>query len=359
MRPLQRYRNNRDVWLELAPDFVHAVTTDDETIDINAKQRYFTLIGIQYDFQECDKELVRYLFQQEISSLINDDSTGTTDALLLGAYLLARYQDPIDIPLLHEAKHIDMDTGSGFDIEFMYWALKSQTHDYVRAHFPDLYEDIKDQKETDLFYENLDSWWLERCSQHPANPTEESDYAMYERHLYFGDLNQARKHVENWARNEVNAKSTLVTLKYAYKSLGEYQDVIEILKIHLSEAKAGWDKVSVLSEMLETYVELKSPPEAFACFAQIDAELSRFHNWKDVGLGRILVCAAFEYIALCENNDLAMPACKLALSWFRELTSHTYVLLIAGEKATRRCQILIHAEKFRQLAEVERKRIGI
>lgn len=357
MQALDRYRNNRDHWSELAPDLSQTTNTEDEAVDLNAKQRYATLLAIQYDFQERDKELVRYLFQQEIDSLIDDDTMGTTAALLLAAYLLARYKDPVDIPSFYEAKHIDMDTASGFDIEFMYSALGCGTYEYIRTHFPDLYEDIKDEEEDDRFFQDLDSWWTRLCEQHPAHPADEPDYTMYERHLYFGDLKQARKHIENWAVKEADDSDTSVTLMFAYKELGEHQKVIDILEVHLNQAKPGWDKVSVISDILKTYVALNSPPEAFAYFVQADAELSSFHHWKNVGLGRILVASAFEYVALCADDAIAISACKLTLGWFREMTSINYHMLQNAEKATRRCQLTQLANEFRQEADAELARV--
>ncbi|MES2041035.1 MAG: hypothetical protein V4495_24725 [Pseudomonadota bacterium] len=357
MHALDRYRNTRDHWSELAPDFGQSTNTEDEAIDLNAKQRYATLLAIQYDFQESDKELVRYLFAQEIDSLINDDTSGTTYSLKLGAYLLASYRDPLDIPSFYKAKNIDMDTASGFDIEFMYSTLGSGTFDYIRSHFPDLYEDIKDEEENDRFFQRLDSWWTSLCERYPAHPADETDYAMYERHLYFGDREQARIHIENWARDCRDEREVSVTLEYAYKALGAYREVIKILEVNLSQAKPGWDKISVISDLLKMYVGLNSPPEAFAYFAQADAELSTFQDWKGVGLGRMLVHSAFEYAALCDDDHIAISSCGFALSWCQELTSHYYVLLVAGEKATRRCQLTSLAEEFKQRAETERQRI--
>ncbi|MFZ6643560.1 hypothetical protein ACO0LL_27810 [Undibacterium sp. TC4M20W] len=333
------------------------MNTEDLAIDLNAKQRYATLLAIQYDFQEIDKELIRYLFAQEIDSLINDDTSGTTYSLWLGAYLLASYRDPLDIPSFYKAKNIDMDTHGGFDTEFMYWALKTETHDYVRTHFPDLYKKIQDDTESEEFYECLDSWWANRCSEHPAHPADENDYALYERHLYFGDLKQARKHIDNWARDRRDEREVSVTLEYAYKALGAYREVIKILEVNLSQAKTDRDKIIIISDLLQMYAALNSPPEAFAYFAQADAELSTFQNWKSVGLGKMLVHAAFEYAALCDDDQIAVSSCGFALSWCQELTSHHYTLLVAGEKATRRCQLISLAEDFRHKAETERQRI--
>jgi len=46
--------------------------------------------------------------------------------------LLYLVGDPADVPLMWEAKHIDMDTGSGFDVEFFVGAGVENTITYLR-----------------------------------------------------------------------------------------------------------------------------------------------------------------------------------------------------------------------------------
>jgi hypothetical protein len=50
------------------------------------------------------------------------------------AFLLNLVGDPSDVPMMWEAKHIDFDTGAGFDVQFLLGASVEPTFDYLLHH---------------------------------------------------------------------------------------------------------------------------------------------------------------------------------------------------------------------------------
>ncbi|WP_206748027.1 hypothetical protein, partial [Enterovibrio norvegicus] len=63
MSTLEEFRENKDSWIGVA--YKETRSDDRGSYDANEKARYSLLILLQYDFQETDLELIRFLFEQE------------------------------------------------------------------------------------------------------------------------------------------------------------------------------------------------------------------------------------------------------------------------------------------------------
>jgi hypothetical protein len=81
---------------------------------------------------------LREIFRREMEfrEALGDDSVSDDadyfESLYHCGLLLYLIGDPADVPLMWEAKHIDMDTGCGFDAEFLVGAGVEKTIAYLR-----------------------------------------------------------------------------------------------------------------------------------------------------------------------------------------------------------------------------------
>jgi hypothetical protein len=100
---------------------------------------------------------VRGIFHAEIEcrSADPDFEPEYFEDLYWSAFLLHIIGDPSDVPLMWRAKHIDFDTGCGFDVQFMLGAGAAATLAYLNEHghadiaealsaYPELDDDLRD-----------------------------------------------------------------------------------------------------------------------------------------------------------------------------------------------------------------------
>lgn len=355
MNNLNLYRKEKQSWAELA--YCEATDKDRGSFDHNEKRRYAIFIALQYDFREEDEELIRFLFEQEVIARENDSFQGIGKALWLGAFLLARFNNPSDIPLFYRAKHSNFDTGCGFDKEFIYTALREKTEEYVLKNYPELYVDIKGGYTDMNLSESLDEWWSNLSQQFPKDEKDESLLELYERNMYFENMNRAKEYLAKWKNREPDSEQKDGTLKYAYIELGEIPSAIEIVKKELTAKETNWDKASCNLDLLQLYTKIASK-DGLQTIKAIDHEFNQFESWKQVGLGRIAVHAAFEYSIAARDMNLSKSAFKIAYSWFKKMDSVALVGLEAGLRAAKKCFSPWKARMFRKLAEIERDRIN-
>ncbi len=74
------------------------------------------------------------------------------------ALLLYLVGDPADVPLMWEAKNINMDTGSGFDVQFLVGAGVHETVSYLQAHGNDEIAAYLQQCEAAHDFDDLPGW---------------------------------------------------------------------------------------------------------------------------------------------------------------------------------------------------------
>lgn len=350
-----KFRDSKNTWLELA--YNEAYSEDQSSYDANEKARYLALIDLQYDFQETDYELIRFLFEQEIISIEKDSFSGMGNALMLGAFLLARYLQPTDIPLFFRAKKASFDAHCGFDIEYIFLSLKGNTVSYLSKNHPELMSDFRRIHFDSDIYENIDEWWGNQLIQYPDRITNENPLVLFERNLYFDNVDEAKKILTIWESTEQESERKQSYLKYAYKLLGELGKVISIVKNEIQNQKNGWDRVSVYRELLELYTLVGSPPIAMSYIENIDCELKTFHDWKHAGLGHMTIRTIFEYTKGCDDLAAARKAFIYADSWAKAVSNLPYTALEAGWHAAIKCNLHSESQRYKNLAENELARI--
>lgn len=92
------------------------------------------LAAIRPEDATAHQDLLRAVFRAEMDHRRQPGAHEHFENLYQCAFLLNRIGDPSDAPMMWEAKHIDMDTGAGFDVEFMAGAGIQPTLRYLRRH---------------------------------------------------------------------------------------------------------------------------------------------------------------------------------------------------------------------------------
>jgi hypothetical protein len=79
-------------------------------------------------------ELLRTIFRAEMGHRAEVGDSEYVENLYWCAFLLHLVGDPADVPMMWQAKHLDFDTGCGFDVQFMLGAGAQATLSYLADH---------------------------------------------------------------------------------------------------------------------------------------------------------------------------------------------------------------------------------
>ncbi|WP_141832680.1 hypothetical protein [Herbaspirillum sp. SJZ107] len=107
-------------------------------------------------------EMLRQLFVAEMEYRRRDDDHDYFENIYWCAYLLFKVGDPSDSEVMWRAKHINMDTGCGFDTENLVGAGVDETVTYLDKHgFRDIARYILSCTEL-RDRSHIESWTLDR-----------------------------------------------------------------------------------------------------------------------------------------------------------------------------------------------------
>jgi len=352
---LKKYRNNNTKWLEAS--YKETKSESRGSHDKNEKTRYAIFLSLQYDLKDTDEELVRYLYKEEIKARENDDFQGIGESLWLASYLLSKFKNPKDILLFHNAKHANFDTACGFDREFIYITLRSETEDYIKNNYPEIFEDVEGDYEDMDLENNLDSWYKRLTKRFPDNEKDEHLLDLFERCIFFDDKLSARKYLEKWKSIEPESENKNSNLKYAYLDLGDYDKAVDLLIKELKTKETSWDIVSASTKVLKMYTKMKSSQKGFELIKSIDEELKKFDDWLNIGLGRILIHEAFEFSIAIDDIEITKQVFNIVDSWFKQMDNIAYVGLKAGLESAKTCGYDDMIKKYGDLAKKEKARI--
>lgn len=355
MSLLQRYREDTALWKEIA--FCPANNEERADYDANEQTRLKVILELQYDLKDSDIELLRFLFSQEIAAREYDSFQGFGEALSLGAYLLARFRDPVDIPLFVRAKFANFDTFCGFSSEYIFFALREQTEPYLEANFPEALQQIKDNGRSLTVPENLDQWWQALARAYPASEEQESLLSLYERSLMLDEPEKALHYLETWIAQEPESESKLQKMRYAYRQLGKFEQAAAATRSLLDQKETLWDQTSLSDDLVELYCQAGLFNEALTMARQLDILISSFDKWIGYGLGRKAIHNVFKLALAHPDLQAAREAFTLADSWFAKSNDLPFVGREAAVQAAERCDLEGKTAFYRELARQERARI--
>lgn len=360
MQQLHLYRNNKDLWQDIAYSTTTSESKEgyDYTFDANAKARYALLIELQYNLQEQDEELIRYLLIQEILASERHWMGGANDSLMLNIYLLATFKNPDDIILFYEAKYSNFDTSCAVGSEFMFYALADKTEAFTENSFPEIYDDIKGLYSKFYSESALSEWWHNLSEYYPSCEENEDSYTLYQRSFYFDDYNLARNYLEQWNEKTPDSANKKSVLKHAYIELKEYSKVIELLKEELATCGTHLDRTSCYKNLLEFYTRTDQSENAFIVIKCIDEELNKFNDWKIASLGGMTVEQIFEFSLLTDNNEFGIKAFNIAYKWLSKIRGDiSYVGLNIALNAANKYGLAKESNRLKKLVLAKKRSI--
>ncbi|WP_432943424.1 hypothetical protein ACQPXM_00085 [Kribbella sp. CA-253562] len=92
------------------------------------------LAAIDPDDARQHHALLRDIFRREMQHRRETGGDDYFENLYCCAFLLYLVGDPSDVPMMWQAKHIDFDTGTGFDVQFLLGAGVAPTLAYLTGH---------------------------------------------------------------------------------------------------------------------------------------------------------------------------------------------------------------------------------
>lgn len=353
MIDLETLRTDRNSWENVA--FAPSHTEERGTFDRNSRARFQVLLAIQYDRQDSDLGLIRYLFTNEIIAAENDSFQGFGRALTLAACLLARFRNPSDLELFARAKVANFDTYCGFPLEFMLIVGGEQTACYLEQIRPELRAKLDDFDFT--MRDGLKEWWRTISDEYPDTVEKEPLLTLYERALAFEDTALARQYLEQWRLQEPDSDAKWRTLKYNYEQLGDWKRSAEIATIILDRSKTLWDKASALQDLINSLRQSGAFSQSLGKSRQLDMTFTAFDDWIGAGLGRMAIHEVFELSLSHPDAAEATQAFALADSWYQRSHDLALVGIEAGARAARRCGLLDKAMEYEHIAAREQERI--
>ncbi|KNY26906.1 hypothetical protein [Pseudobacteroides cellulosolvens] len=347
---LDKIRGSKDMWKEF----------EYSDPDINYMKRYALAIALQYDNRQEDKELIKFLMENEVESRINDPYQGVGDSLNLISYLLAKFKEVENVWLFDKAKSANFDTALGYNSEFIFSAGVEVTCDYLEKkglteenylyEYRDELHDLFTEGDIEKFLARMKLWF-------PESIKEESVQTLFRRAVEFEDCTEAERLFGLMEQDEENDASTLY---HCAKDIKNYEKAIYYKRIVLGEADTAWDKVSALESIAEMYLLNGDLLNAFETAKKWDSMLSEFDRWKDTGLGRMLTEIWFDIcLGFIKLNDIEL-ANDCFLNGDKMINTIKYYHLNMLEKANDCCNRLGISEKYgfyMRLLEKERKRV--
>ena len=355
MSLLQRYREDTALWTEIA--FRPAHNEERADYDANEQTRLKVILELQYDLKDSDLELVRFLFSQEVAAREHDSFQGGSVTLSLGAYLLARFRSPVDIPLFVQAKFANFDTACGFSSEYIFFALREQTEPYLEANFPKALQQIKENGRSLAVPENLDQWWQSLARAYPDSEDQESLYSLYERSLLLEEPEKALHYFELWLVQEPESESKLQRMRYEYRELGKFEQAAAATRSLLDQEDTLWDQTSLSRDLVELYCQAELFDEALAMARHLDTLLSSSDEWIGYGLGRMAIESVFKLALIHPDLHAAREAFALADSWLAMSNDLPLIGREAAMQAAERCGLEEKTAFYKELAQQERARI--
>lgn len=356
MNPLEKLRSDRATWDDLA--FAACHSEDRGTFDGNASARFRVLLALQHDRREADVELIRYLFVNEIIAAEKDSFQGCDDALMLAAFLLARYREPSDARLFAHAKLANFDTACGFPMEFIFVASEEQTESRLKETDPILWEQLASSFEFTMTSNGLYEWWQSHCRDYPDSEGDEHLLALYKRALAFDDRQQAVRYLEAWAAQEPDSHAKQSKLKYEYARLGNYKKSAEVAARMVDLTETPWDRASAQQALLKLQRQAGEFHRSLNTAHKLDETFASIDEWVGVGLGRMAIHQVFELALSHPDTADANQAFSLADRWFQRSRDLALVGMESGAKAAQRCGLTEKAKEYEQMARTERQRIS-
>jgi hypothetical protein len=355
-RPLlDEMRRDRNRWPELA--YCPVRRPERRVEDRHYRKRFGVLACLQYDLREDDEDLVRYLFEQDVQEQKN--SWGGSKALNLGAYVLAAFRRPGDIPLFWQAKLANFDTFCGFDPRYLVWLQPDGILEPPSDH-PSASDVVKTVAEMIAYHaQELAVWWKEQQRKFPSREADEDPLTLAERALILGQHDEGRRWLDAWERQAPPSDRTLSTLLHFRSAMGQHEEALAVAEQRLALAAGDpWKEVSARQQLAEYTLKAGHLRRAWEAIGACWRAIAGNAKWREMGIERMIIELMFGLSLAAADED--EPLARVAFLSARERFADSKMPLVMLRKAGAAAQRLGMAETashYDGLAERERKRI--
>lgn len=250
---LTQYRQHPERWDELA--CLDGENAEGHGYDEHATARYRVLIALQYNHQPEDRNLIRFLFQQEVARHRREPFQGIMPALMLATYLLAMYPNVEHVWDVYAAKMANFDTYCGYSSVVMVSAGIEETLAYVRATDHPYQSDVQKL----LIHEqgcpwtdaDLAQWWEQQHAAFPTTEAAESAETMMNRAVTLQNTDAARYWLTEWRAQPPTTPTKLYHLVYCYAALGDWETAItlQLEKLAIDREDSRFTNLCALADL--------------------------------------------------------------------------------------------------------------
>lgn len=349
---LNNIREDKELWSEFKYSSVD-----------NYSKRYALAIELQYDLLPNDKELIKFLMENEIESRANDPFQGIGEALNLLSYLLASFRDPKNVWLFEKAKCANFDTFCGYDSEFIFSAGVEATCHYLDKH--KITEDNhylferKDSLRTIFTEVHISEFFDKMKTNYPESITEESIESMLDRAIQFENYNECER---LFALLEEQEQTNMEYLFYYAKAIRNYKKAVYYKTKQLETVKDAWNKASSLLNLATVYYLDSDYTNAYKSAKKWHWLLWQFKTWKKTGLGRMMAEAWYDICLGFYNQgniNYARICFKKGDYMLRRVSNPSLVLLEKANSCCIKLDIKNELKRYNSLYEEEKKRVDI
>lgn len=259
-------RADRSAWSDLA--FAAGAGGDGQVVDLHRRARFGVLLAAQYDRQEADLPLLRFLLEQEIVWYREVDAWGWSSALERAGLLVAEHRQLGDVWLQWQLKRLSFDTALGYRTFYLLAGGVAATVAEVRASdHPDrewLLRELlgaghggdpdPDPPQASRFTDaDVTGWLADRRARFPDDPTVEDARTWATHASVLGDRDASGRFIRQWAQSQPRTWSTLNTLQYHLAQLGLLQEAITAQTEALDVSEPGWSTASGCLRLAELH----------------------------------------------------------------------------------------------------------
>lgn len=345
---LEALRDGRGSWREVACRLHHV--PGEGMVDLHGPARARVAHLLQLEATADDRDLLRFLLDQEIAARRGESGQGGGPTLSLLSALLLDHGDEEDVWRFWCARRANFDTMAGaYDLEFVFAAAPPER---ARA----LVEHLGGPSDRALLA-RLDlralraglPAWRARLTERFPRAAEDLDAAEVEAwaELFGDDALLERLALARVADPEELARH--------HRGRGRHAEAVDAWLQALAGAEAPWDRLSVLARLLEDAAE--APRDLSEALAVAEALWPRVPGLGEVGLGRQLVVGVLRLAAATESPELGGRALDLGLAWGAEVSWLPLAGLEAGLTAARRWGQPAQVEALQRAVGRERRRL--
>jgi hypothetical protein len=286
---LARIRRDPEAWREVT--CLESSDAEGLWTDAHAANRYALLLALQYDLQSDDRDLVRFLVEQEALRHRREPFQGLYPALQLTAFILASFQQIEHIWAFAQAKLANFDTYLGYDVEYLLSAGIDATLAYVAANEHPMREQVQDWLVRDgasvLTGQDLTAWWDRQREQYPHQHEEESPKARLDQALELGGLREASAWLQVWEREVSRTASQLHALTWYWALLQEWDRATALTEERLASTDLDpCSRAAGMVSLVEHQRRGGRPDEAWRTLLRALPVLDASGDWWLAGYGR-------------------------------------------------------------------------